>query len=69
MYQRGYVPLLKEGLLEAKAEVAETSHYKFVDMADSQVVWDYTSNLRNLVTKSSTIEQRVYSSPSWRGLA
>jgi len=44
--------------LRAKAEVEETLRYKSVDMADPQVVRNYASALRNLLTKSSMTEQR-----------
>jgi len=46
--------------LQAKTNAEEILRYKSVDMADAQVVRDYASDLRNLLTKSSITEQRGF---------
>ena len=50
----------KEKLLQAKADAEDILRYKSVDMADPQVVKDYADDLRNLLGKSSIIEQRSF---------
>lgn len=50
----------KEELLQAKTDAEEMLRYKSVDMADPQVVKDYADDLRNLLGKSSIIEQRSF---------
>ena len=50
----------KEELLQAKADAEEILRYKSMDMADPQVVQDYTDDLRSLLTKSSITEQRSF---------
>ncbi len=50
----------KQELLQAKANAEEILRYESVDMADPQVVKEYTDDLRNLLAKSSITEQRSF---------
>ena len=50
----------KEQLQQAKAEAEEALRFKAVDIADSQVVWEYANDLRSLLAGSSITEQRSF---------
>ena len=44
----------------AKTDIEERLHYEVLDTVDLHVVQHYTSDLRNLLAKSSIIEQRSF---------
>jgi DNA invertase Pin-like site-specific DNA recombinase len=50
----------KEELQQAKAEAEEVLRYKAVDIADPQVVREYVDDLRDLLDRSSIVEQRSF---------
>ncbi len=50
----------KEEMEQAKSESEEILRYHAVDLADEQVVLEYVKDLKDLLEKSSIIEQRVF---------
>ncbi len=50
----------KEGLQQAKADIEERLRHEILDTVDLNVVQHYTSDLRNLLVKSSITEQRSF---------
>jgi len=50
----------KEELQYAKADIEERLRHEILDTVDLNVVQHYTSDLRNLLVKSSITEQRIF---------